>query len=338
MGLAERRAVERFRNVEWPRWKERIDQAAGFDVPVEVAWGQLAAGDDASGYPSFLPRAYFEALIGALALVAADDLGKSALKAGLTKVVIKNEGDYLSRAGLAFADGVLTLDHQPQASTSEVEEQARGIEKLLKSGLWDASYTGQVPPPWDIGRPQPALAALADAGVLAGRVLDAGCGTGEHTLLAAAHGARATGVDAAPAAIGQARAEAAARGLRARFEVGDVLDLGAVLGPGALDGGFDVVIDSGLFHVLSDAERPRYVASLAAALRGGGRCYLMCFSDSEPGGLGPRRVSEGELRAAFADGWQVLSVVPATFEINPVAWAGEGTIARAWLATVSRGG
>lgn len=51
---------------------------------------------------------------------------------------------------------------------------------------WDAIYRSATPPPWDIGRPQPAFVRLADSGLLAGRVLDAGCGTGEHALLAAA--------------------------------------------------------------------------------------------------------------------------------------------------------
>ena len=49
---------------------------------------------------------------------------------------------------------------------------------------WDSSYTGSSPP-WDIGRPQPAFLRLADAGALTGALLDAGCGTGEHTILAA---------------------------------------------------------------------------------------------------------------------------------------------------------
>jgi cyclopropane fatty-acyl-phospholipid synthase-like methyltransferase len=195
---------------------------------------------------------------------------------------------------------------------------------------WDASYTGQAPPPWDIGRPQPAFARLAEAGQLAGRVLDAGCGTGEHTLLAAGHGAQATGVDAAPTAIERARAKAAARGLKARFEVGDVLDLGRL---GLTS---DTVIDSGVFHVFSDEDRPRYVSSLAAVLRDGGTCYLMCFSDRQPGTEGPRRVSQDELRAAFSDGWQVVSITPDMFEINPHQAFGGSTSAQAWLATIRR--
>jgi hypothetical protein len=43
---------------------------------------------------------------------------------------------------------------------------------------WDAVYEASTPAPWDIGRPQPAFVRLADRGLLSGRVLDAGCGTG----------------------------------------------------------------------------------------------------------------------------------------------------------------
>ena len=45
---------------------------------------------------------------------------------------------------------------------------------------WDANYTADTSAPWDIGRPQPAFVRLADEGRLTGRLLDAGCGTGEN--------------------------------------------------------------------------------------------------------------------------------------------------------------
>jgi SAM-dependent methyltransferase len=192
---------------------------------------------------------------------------------------------------------------------------------------WDAAYEGGAPAPWDIGRPQPALARLAGSGMLCGRVLDAGCGTGEHALLAAAHGAQAVGVDVSPRAIGQARAKAAGRGLPARFEVADALNLAA------LGTTFDTIIDSGLFHVFDDEGRTRYVASLASALRSGGTCFLMCFSDRQPGDWGPRRVRQDELRIAFGDGWSIASVTADTFAINPGLG---GPTAQAWLATIHR--
>jgi SAM-dependent methyltransferase len=193
---------------------------------------------------------------------------------------------------------------------------------------WDAAYTAHTPPPWDIGHPQPAFARLAARALLAGPLLDAGCGTGEHTLLAAAAGADPLGVDISAQAIEQARRKAAQRRLAARFEVMDALDLGA------LRLTFATVIDSGLFHVFDDRDRARYVASLGDVLAPAGTLYLMCFSDRQPGDFGPRRVRADELRAAFADGWIVDSIVPETFELSP---GFASMAAQAWLATIRRG-
>jgi SAM-dependent methyltransferase len=193
---------------------------------------------------------------------------------------------------------------------------------------WDDSYTGEAPPPWDIGRPQPTFVRLADEGRLAGRVLDAGCGTGEHTLLAASRGADATGMDLAPTAIACARAKAAARGLNARFEIADALDLPR---QGRT---FDTVVDSGVFHVFDDEDRARYLAGLASVLRPGGACYLMCFSDRQPGDWGPRRFGADELRAEFGAGLTLESLTAETFHLNPIHGV---TQAQAWLAVLRRG-
>jgi cyclopropane fatty-acyl-phospholipid synthase-like methyltransferase len=193
---------------------------------------------------------------------------------------------------------------------------------------WDSAYALDAePPPWDIGRPQPAFLRLADRGLLSGRLLDSGCGTGEHTLLAAARGAEAMGVDISQVAIERARDKAAERGVPARFEVSDVLSLEK------FGMTFDTIIDSGVFHVFDDEDRARYVASLASVLRPGGYYYLICFSDRQPGDWGPRRVREDELRSAFSDGWAVSSIEADTFEINP----GMPTpTVQAWLAVISR--
>ena len=192
---------------------------------------------------------------------------------------------------------------------------------------WDSAYEAGSRPPWDIGRPQPAFVRLADGGLLCGRLLDAGCGSGEHALLAAARGADVVGVDVSPRAIERARRKAGERGLAVRFEVADAFSLGE------LGLTFDTVIDSGLFHVFDDVDRARYVTSLASVLEPGGTCYLMCFSDRQPGTMGPRRVSQEELRASFSDGWDVTAIVAEAFEVNP----GLGTpTAQAWLATIHR--
>jgi cyclopropane fatty-acyl-phospholipid synthase-like methyltransferase len=189
---------------------------------------------------------------------------------------------------------------------------------------FDVFYAGT--PPWDTGRPQPALQGLADAGLVRGRVLDAGCGTGEHALMAARLGLDATGVDTSTDAISCAEAKAAARGLTARFVVGDALELDR------LGGRFDTVLDCGLFHVFGDDDRALYVASLRSVVPPGGRYFMLGFSDRVPGEIGPRRLTCGEIEASFADGWRVDSIELATMEEA----TGRVAAVPAWLAAIIR--
>jgi SAM-dependent methyltransferase len=188
---------------------------------------------------------------------------------------------------------------------------------------FEQAYRGS--PPWDIGRPQPAVERLARAGAFSGPVLDAGCGTGENALFLAALGLEVVGLDQVPAAVERAREKARRRGLDAAFVVGDALGLES------LGRTFGAVLDCGLFHTFADEERPRYVASLAAVVRPGGAVHLMCFSEEETGPGGPRRVTRDEIRQAFADGWAVRSIAPERFQsqLHPGG-------ARAWLARIER--
>jgi SAM-dependent methyltransferase len=200
------------------------------------------------------------------------------------------------------------------------------ISPMAQFASFDDAYLGT--PPWEIGRPQPALAALVEAGEVTGRVLDVGCGTGELALLAAARGLDVTGVDSSPRAIGIAQQRAADRGIDGvRFEVGDALDLEAL---GAM---FDTVLDSGVFHVFNDEDRARYVESIRQVAVLGARYHLLVFSDATPGDWGPRRVRRSELEAALgeAHGWELRTVEESTFEVTMT----DVTI-HAWRATAVR--
>src|SRR5262245_3880817 len=194
------------------------------------------------------------------------------------------------------------------------------MSNVPNRATFENAYAGKAP--WDIGRPQGPFVAVADR--VTGPVLDAGCGTGDTALFFAARGHRVTGIDFLDEPIRRARAKAAERGRSAEFLVKDALALGE------WGERFASVIDSGLFHVFSDDDRRRYVRGLARVLEPGGRLFLLCFSDEEPGTEGPRRVSRQELYDAFADGWEVESVQPARVEVNPEFTAGAGASGRAW--------
>jgi cyclopropane fatty-acyl-phospholipid synthase-like methyltransferase len=191
-------------------------------------------------------------------------------------------------------------------------------------------YAG--PAPWDIGKPQGVFVAIADRVV--GPVLDAGCGTGEHALFFAARGHRVTGIDFVPEAIRRARGKAAERGLPVEFLVKDATTLGA------WGKRFASAIDCGLFHVFSDDDRRRYVQGLSQVVEPGGRLFLMCFSDEEPGTDGPRRVSQEELHDVFADGWEIESLQLARCEVHPdfteVTFSDGGP--KVWFAVIRRQG
>ena len=202
---------------------------------------------------------------------------------------------------------------------------AEPVAHVSNPAGFEEAYAGT--PPWDIGRPQPAFLQIAQAGALRGRVLDIGCGTGEHALMAAALGLEAVGIDSAPTAIKLAEEKARTRNLAARFILADALNI-AQLGEQ-----YDTVLDCGLFHTFDDPDRIRYEAGLRSAVASGGRYYLLCFSDLQPGAMGPRRVSQAEIRACFATGWRVESIDAATIAVNPGILPDDP---RAWLALIVR--
>ena len=191
---------------------------------------------------------------------------------------------------------------------------------------WNFAYDSGTPP-WDIGRAQPAVVRLAELGAFRSPVLDAGCGTGENALELAARGFDVVGIDGSSSAIRRAGEKSATRGLPVAFMVADALDLVAL---GRI---FESVLDCGLFHTFADDERSRYVDGLAAVVAPGGTVSLLCFSDEEPWDGGPRRLTRDEIRASFADGWGVESIVRERFATLGYPAAGG---ARAWRASIVR--
>ena len=185
---------------------------------------------------------------------------------------------------------------------------------------WDDAYQEghfQGPPPWNIGEPQPELAALIRSGKIRGDVLDAGCGVAELSLALAAEGHTVVGIDLTPTAVAAATKAAEERGLTtATFVQDDITSFGGY------DGRFDTIVDSTLFHSLPIEGRDGYLRSAHRAAAPGAVLYILVFANGAfpPGAqFGPNTVSEDELRAAVSKFWTVDEITPAFIHANMTA-------------------
>ena len=183
---------------------------------------------------------------------------------------------------------------------------------------WDSAYREEGefegPPPWNIGEPQPELAALMAAGKFRSDVLDAGCGFAELSLALAAQGHTVVGVDLTPTAIAAATKAAAERGLAsASFVQADITTFAGY------DGKFSTVVDSTLFHSLPVEGRDGYLSSVHRAAAPGASYYVLVFAkgafpaEMEPK---PNEVDEDELRAAVSKYWEIDEIRPAYIHAN----------------------
>jgi SAM-dependent methyltransferase len=185
---------------------------------------------------------------------------------------------------------------------------------------WDSAYREQAhfegPPPWNIGEPQPELAALVAAGKFRSEVLDAGCGVAELSLALAAQGYTVVGVDLTPTAIAAATKAAQERGLTsASFVQADITSFTGH------DGRFSTVVDSTLFHSLPVEGRDGYLRSVHQAAAPGASLFVLVFAkgafpaEMEPK---PNEVDEDELRAAVSKYWEIDEIRPSYILSNVV--------------------
>lgn len=135
MGLSEKRAVKDFQDSVYPKLKQDIDKAAGFEVPITVEWDTLAVDGAADYLKDAIGKIYFIPLQKALESICQDDMGKEALKGALKKVVIKNASSIYGVSGFSFDGGTLTLDHLSNTNVDDVKVRTDGIVALLEAKL-----------------------------------------------------------------------------------------------------------------------------------------------------------------------------------------------------------
>ena len=183
-------------------------------------------------------------------------------------------------------------------------------------------------PPWDIGAPQPEIVRLVENNeIKKGRVLDIGCGLGDNSIFLAKRGFSVTCMDIVRLAIEKGEAKAREQGTKVDFRVGDALELDKYFG----EEYFDVVIDSGLFHSLGDDERSLFANQVRRVLVNGGRYFMLCFSDKEPGSEGPRRISKKEIQKTFSKIFRI-NYIKDTFFAAKI----HGKGARAYIVSMTK--
>ena len=149
--------------------------------------------------------------------------------------------------------------------------------------------------------------ALKSLKIRSGHVLDLGTGPGTQAIALAELGFDVVASDISESAVRKAEARSKEKGLAIRFVKDDILAT-------ALKGPFDIIFDRGIFHVFPPEKRNAYVQSISGLLKKGGYLILKCFSDKEPPGEGPYRISGEEIRRSFAPVFQVLSIRAGFFK------------------------
>jgi ubiquinone/menaquinone biosynthesis C-methylase UbiE len=157
--------------------------------------------------------------------------------------------------------------------------------------------------PWD-GHPlaQSLRTLVEGSGALpAGKALELGCGTGDCSIYLAEHGWQVTAIDYVTQPLEKARAKADTAGAVINFARADVTRLSSA----GLGDDFELIVDNGCLHNMSDADRDAYVREVSAIAAPGARLLIVAFA---PGGrFGVRGVEPAEMERRFAPGWTLVS-------------------------------
>ena len=191
--------------------------------------------------------------------------------------------------------------------------------------VFHAGYRA-TPAMWRTGSPQPAVLQGLDRGWFDSEaLLDAGCGSGENAIAIAQARPRLrlSGWDLVPEAVTLARLKSRVAGVEGRIDFRTV-DLRSR----SADPVFDDVLDAGVLHLFSDADRIDYLRVVRSLVRAGGWFTTIVFRDDETRPGGPRRMGRDELAASLENaGFRAESIERSVYET-----LGHEGGARAWLA------
>lgn len=146
------------------------------------------------------------------------------------------------------------------------------MKRYLQRIAFNIKYLSK--PRWDTGVPAPELIRFI-SGKTSGNAIDLGCGTGTNLLYLAQHNWMVTGLDFAPLAIDKAKRKL--RKYQKTLRVADVTKLADM----DLPGPYDLGLDMGCFHNLSETGRLNYIAGLEKWIFSKGVVMIYAFQPSD---------------------------------------------------------
>lgn len=141
IGLAERRAIAAYKQDQYPALEKAIQTAAGFPVPVEVAWDQLTQPGDAKYYSDegYFGKTIFEPLAEGLREIGKHSMGRDALKQKLKSIRVRYDEKSAPASnypnGLKFEGGVLDVNWRPYSNVADYKERVAAVVQVLEKGL-----------------------------------------------------------------------------------------------------------------------------------------------------------------------------------------------------------
>jgi hypothetical protein len=140
MGLAERRAAEEFKTTKFVEVLNSLKDTMKFDCEIVVNWDELT--NRIEGYSDlretmddYFTNCFAKPIVGAIASICADNMGREALKSALKKIIIKSDSNATSSpSGFTFENGELTVN-LTYSNTSEVDERKQKLISLIESKL-----------------------------------------------------------------------------------------------------------------------------------------------------------------------------------------------------------
>jgi SAM-dependent methyltransferase len=145
------------------------------------------------------------------------------------------------------------------------------------------------------------------------RALDLGTGSAVWGVELARRGWEVTGIDIVEKALRRARERVQAAGVEMRLVHGDV----TTLREAGVGDGFRLLLDTGTFHGLGDAQRAAMGREVSAVAAPDATLILDSFAPRYRGPL-PRGASRADIERAFPE-WEITDVETADTDPDPVA-------------------